>query len=97
MIVGVARAELHIPHARSLKDKRRVVKSLLDRIAHKHRISAAEVAHQDLHQRAQLGFALVNSDRHHALAALEDIHRVVGDRDDAFLTDWHSDLLEDFG
>lgn len=96
MIIGVATADLHIPHARSLKDKRRVVKSLLDRIAHKHRISAAEVEYQDLRQRAQLGFALVNSDRRHALAALESIHRVVADCDDAFLTDWYSDLIEDF-
>lgn len=97
MIVGIAKAELHIPHARSLKDKRRIVKSLLDRISHKHRISAAEVAHQDLHQRAELGFALVNSDRQHAAATLENIHRVVADRTDAFLTDWSSDVIEDFG
>lgn len=97
MIVGVAKAELHIPHARSLKDKRRVVKSLLDRIHHKHRIAAAEVAHQDLHQRTRLGFALVNSDRRHAAETLEHIHRAVAERSDAFLTDWHADLLEDFG
>lgn len=97
MIVGVAKAELHIPQARSLKDKRRVVKSLLDRISHRHRVSAAEVAHQDLHQRTQLGFALVNSDRQHAVAALDDIHRAVGEREDAFLTEWHADLIEDFG
>lgn len=96
MIVGVAVADLHIPQARSLKDKRRVVKSLLDRVAHKYRVSAAEVDHQDLHQRAQLGFALVNSDRHHALAALAAIERIVADRTDAFVTDWHADLVEDF-
>lgn len=96
MIVGVATADLHIPHARSLKEKRRVVKSLLDRVAHKYRVSAAEVEHQDLHQRAQLGFALVNSDRQHAVTILEDIHRLVADRNEAFLTDWHSDLIEDF-
>ncbi len=96
MIVGVATADLHIPHARSLKEKRRVVKSLLDRVAHKYRVSAAEVEHQDLRQRTQLGFALVNSDRRHAIATLESIHRVVAARDDAFLTDWNSELIEDF-
>lgn len=97
MIVGVAIADLHIPQARSLKEKRRVVKSLLDRVAHKYRVSSAEVQHQDLHQRAQLGFALVNSDRQHAISVLEDIHRLIEARDEAFLTDWHADLLEDFG
>lgn len=95
MIVGVATADLHIPHARSLKDKRRVVKSLLDRIAHKHRVSAAEVEHQNLRQRSQLGFALVNSDRRHAISALEDIQRVVAEREDAYLTEWNFDLIED--
>ena len=96
MIVGVAIADLHIPHARSLKDKRRVVKSLLDRVGHKYQVSAAEVEHQNLRQRSQLGFALVNSDRRHAIAVLESIHRVVADRDDAFLTEWRSELIEDF-
>ena len=96
MIVGVATADLHIPHASSLKEKRRVVKSLLDRVAHKYRVSAAEVEYQDLHQRAQLGFALVNSDLRNALVTLENIHRVVAERDDALLTNWNSDLVEDF-
>lgn len=97
MIVGVAIADLHIPQARSLKDKRRVVKSLLDRVTRKYRVSSAEVEHQELHQRAQLGFALVNSDRQHAVSILEDIHRIVDARSEAFLTEWHADLIEDFG
>jgi len=97
MIVGVATAELHIPHARNLKEKRRVVKSLLDRISNRHRVSAAEVEFQDLHQRSQLGFALVNSDRGRAIATLDAIHRAVADRDEALLTEWQSDLIEDFG
>lgn len=96
MIVGVATADLHIPAARSLKDKRRVVKSLLDRVAHRYRVSAAEVKHQSLHQRAQLGFALVNSDRKRAASVLENIHRIIDARSEAVLTDWHSDLIEDF-
>lgn len=96
MIVGVATAELHIPQARSLKDKRRVVKSLLDRISHASGVSAAEVEYQNLHQRSQLGFALVNSDRKHAVKKLDQIHRVIADQPDAYLTDWHSDLIEDF-
>lgn len=96
MIVGVAVADLHIPEARSLKEKRRVVRSLLDRIANRYRISAAEVEHQNLHQRSRLGFALVNSDRQHAVSVLEEIRRIVEARSEAFLTDWHADLLEDF-
>lgn len=96
MIIGVAVADLHIPHARSLKEKRRVIKSVLDRVAHRFQVSAAEVEHQDLHQRSRLAFALVNSNRKHAVSVLEDIERLVGNRDEAFLTDWQADLIEDF-
>lgn len=94
MIVGVAQADLHIPHAQSLKEKRRVVKSLLDRINSRYRASAAEVKYQDLHQRAQLGFALVNSDGGRAQATLDQIRRMLDTSPEAFLTEWHSELIE---
>ncbi|MFQ5526793.1 MAG: DUF503 domain-containing protein [Thermoanaerobaculia bacterium] len=96
MIIGVAVAELHIPHARSLKEKRRVIKSVLDRVAHRYQISAAEVEHQELHQRSRLGFALVNSSRRHAASMLDEIHRIVEGRAEAFVTHWQADLIEDF-
>ena len=43
MTVGVLQLELSIGDAMSLKDKRRVIKSLKDRIAHGHNVSIAEV------------------------------------------------------
>ena len=42
MTVGVLQLELSIPSAFSLKDKRQVVKSLKDRIAHAHNVSVAK-------------------------------------------------------
>jgi len=47
MIVGVRSWELHLPASQSLKDKRRIVKSLKDRMHQKFGVSAAEVDHQD--------------------------------------------------
>ena len=52
-----------MPWSRSLKDKRRVVKSLKDRLRGRHNISLAEVDGQDLWQRAVLGIAAVGSAR----------------------------------
>jgi uncharacterized protein YlxP (DUF503 family) len=52
MIVGVLRLTFHIPHARSLKDKRRVVQKLRDRVRSRFDVSIAEVGAQNLHQRA---------------------------------------------
>jgi len=51
---------------RSLKEKRRVVNSLKDRIRAKFNVSLAEVDNQDLWHRSTLGFALVCSDRKQA-------------------------------
>jgi len=47
----------------SLKDKRRVVKSLKDRIAHGHNVSIAEVGALDEHRRSIIGIAMVANER----------------------------------
>lgn len=62
MFVGIARIVLHVPAARSLKDKRRVVLSIKERIQTRLRISAAEVGGLDLLQRAVLGVAVVSNE-----------------------------------
>ena len=65
MVVGMAEVELSLPGAQSLKDKRRVVKSLLERCRQRWNVSAAEVEDNDLWQRAVLGLAVVaNSSEH---------------------------------
>ena len=60
MIVGICTVELYIPYAHSLKDKRQVLRSLLERMR-RHNVSVAEVAHQDLWQRAGIAIAAVGS------------------------------------
>ena len=57
MVVAIAVAELHIPAARGLKEKRKVVKSLIDRLTHRYRISIAETVRQLVRAglRAELG------------------------------------------
>ena len=62
MIVGVLRVRLGVFEALSLKDKRRVIKSLKDRISARHNVSVAEVADLDHRQAATLGIALVAND-----------------------------------
>jgi len=51
---------------RSLKEKRRVVESLKDRVRARFNVSIAEVDNQDLWQSSTLGFALVCSDKKQA-------------------------------
>ena len=61
MTVGVCTIEIFIPAARSHKDKRRVLKSLIERIKNRHNVSIAEVEYQDLWQRAGIAIAAVAS------------------------------------
>lgn len=58
MIVALLRVELHVPEARSLKEKRMVLRSLKDRLK-KFNVAVAEVEHQDLWQRAELAIVTV--------------------------------------
>ncbi len=58
MLVALLSIELHIPEARSLKDKRMVLRSVKDRLK-KFNVAVAEVEHQDLWQRAELGVVTV--------------------------------------
>ena len=60
MFVGVARFVLQIPGARSLKDRRKVVKSFKDRVRARLPVSVAEVGDVERHQVATVGVAVVS-------------------------------------
>jgi len=62
MRVGVLVVELYLPGNRSLKEKRRVVKALKERIKNRYNVSVAEVEGHDLYQRASLAVAMVGTD-----------------------------------
>lgn len=64
MIVGVLRVAFSIPGSTSLKDKRRLVQSLLTRL-HQLRVAAAEVGAQDNMRRAELAVACVSTGVRH--------------------------------
>jgi uncharacterized protein len=74
MVIGLLSVELYIPHAQSLKDKRMVLRSIKDRLK-KFNVAVAEVAHQDVWQRAGLGIVAISTSSEHVdkeLAAVAD-------------------------
>ena len=87
MIVGVMTWELHLGACHSLKDKRRVLKSLKDRLHHRFNVSAAETAHHDLWQRAELTVSVVSTDRGHAESVLREADRLIEGADGARIVD----------
>jgi len=92
MVVGIVRCELHLPAARSLKDKRQVVRSMKERIRERVRASVAEVEYQDLWQRAALGIAVVAADGGQVHELLNSARHIVESFVQAQVLEWQEDL-----
>ena len=73
MVIGVLTFRLAIFEALSLKDKRRVVKSLKDRLAARHNVSVAEIDDLDHRQAATIGVAMISNDAAFVQSALDRI------------------------
>lgn len=83
MHVGVCTINLCILESRSLKDKRRAIKSVIDRVKNRFNVSIAEVGLQNAYQSAVISVVSVSSDQHHlnkvlshVVAFVEKIHLV---------------------
>ena len=92
--VGVCRLTLHLPDARSLKDKRQVARSLIARIRNQFNVAAAEVEDNDFWQRLTLGVCCLSNDSGHAdqmLAAV--VSFVTESRPDLELLDFQIEII----
>lgn len=77
MIVKAIMVTLHLHEANSLKDKRQVLKSLLDQVRRKFNVSIAEVGEQDSHRIIVLGIACVSNSDRHADQSLDTVVRLI--------------------
>ena len=93
MFVGVLRLSFHLPGARSLKDKRQVVRSFRDRVRARLDVSIAEVEHMDLHQRATFGIAVVSNDASVCDELLASVASMANNVRDAVLVDRSTEIL----
>ena len=93
MTVGILQLELSIPDADSLKDKRRVVLSLKDRISHGHNVSIAEVGALDEHRRSIIGLAMVSNDKRYVEGALSKLVDFVKTVPQVSLVDYQMDFV----
>lgn len=77
MIVGTLRVTLVLPDSHSLKEKRRVVKGLKDRIHARFNVAVAETDHLDLWQKTELGVAAVGNETPHVHSQLDIVLKYV--------------------
>ncbi len=73
MVIGVCQLDLLIRENSSLKDKRRILKKILERVKHTFNVSIAEVGNHDLWQSAQIGFCIVGNDKRFINSSLDKV------------------------
>jgi len=78
MFVGVLRLTLYLPEPGSLKSKRHLLRSALDRVKAKFNVSIAEVAANDLWQRSVVGVAAVGNDHAFVNEMLDKVADFIG-------------------
>jgi uncharacterized protein YlxP (DUF503 family) len=93
MIIGLLTLDLHIFEAHSLKEKRFVIKSLIDRIKNKFNVSVAEVDANDLWQRSVIGIAFVSNETVMVNKVFEQIKNLVVSIHSVELLDSQMELL----
>jgi uncharacterized protein YlxP (DUF503 family) len=93
MIVGTLEIRLHLPDARSLKDKRHVLQSLKDRLRNGFNVSVAEVDKQDVIQTAVLALAQVGNDTRYINGTLSRVVDAVRRLPEARLVDYRIEFL----
>ena len=87
MHTASAKLTFYIPHATSLKDKRQVCRSLIDRARHRFNASVAEVGTQDVHRTLTIGVAVVSGEAGHARRSLDEILRYMEENTEAELVE----------
>ncbi len=77
MYVSSTKLTFNIPHAASLKDKRQVRRSVIDKARHRFNASIAEVGTQEAHRTLTIGIAVVSGEAAHAQNMLDEIIRFI--------------------
>jgi uncharacterized protein YlxP (DUF503 family) len=97
MHVGICKIRLRIPENGSLKDKRRVLKSITSRVTGKFNVSVAEIEDNDNWQIATLGVSCVSNDKRHANEILSKVADYISDaRFDAEILDYNTEIIPVF-
>ena len=90
----MVRLELHIPTSRSLKEKRAVLRPIVEGLRHRFQISVAEVGYQDKWQRALIGMAVVSDSYSHAGEVVDNVERWVWSKPDVEVTRFETEWMD---
>ena len=94
MHVLALRIELHLPGCRTLKQKRAVIRPVVDGLRARHRLSIAEVDRQDDHRSSTIGVAIVSGSVRTCEELADEVERFVWSRPDVEVTEVERSWLE---
>lgn len=94
LFAAVLRVEFHIPVVHSLKEKRAVIKPVIDGLKNRFNASVAETDFQDLWQRCEIGVGVVASSASHAQEVIDSCDRFVWSFPEITITTTNVDWLE---
>lgn len=92
MIIGVLTVDLFLGEAGSLKDKRRVIKSIIDRIRSRFNVSVAEVGDHDVWQRSTIGVSFISCEQAHVHQVLAAVVRFIESQGTVYITSYNTEL-----
>lgn len=93
LIVGTLKVDASIPESFSLKDKRRILKSLMDRIKNKFNVSIAQVDKKDSLQLATFAVAVISDEQEFILRQLQSIMSFIRDEPRIIIIRFERELL----
>jgi uncharacterized protein YlxP (DUF503 family) len=93
MVVGLGIIIFRLHDCHSLKGKRGVVKSIINRVRNRFNVSVAEVGANDIYQRAEIGFALVGNDRSVINSKMDKVINMVEDMGLAEIIDTEIEIM----
>ncbi|WP_461206561.1 DUF503 domain-containing protein [Clostridium sp. DL1XJH146] len=93
MIIGTATIKLSATWVHSLKEKRMIVKSIINKVKHRFNVSIAEVDAQDYHQTIIIGIACVSNSTRHADSELQTVISFIENNSDAVMEKTEIEIL----
>ena len=93
MVVGTGLITLRLHECRSLKSKRKVVKSMINRLRNNFNVSVAEVGSNDIYQKAEIGFSLIGNNAALINSTIDKLFNLAEDMGLAEIVDTEMEII----
>ncbi len=93
MVIGICRIEMFFPNLQSLKDKRRVLKSILAKLRQKYNVSIAEIDDHEKWQKTTLAAACVSNDSGFVNRILDRIVKELENEKEGYLIGYKVEII----